>query len=177
VVYGLFGGFQAGSSYSSIGTMPDNAIIVGAPGASAFGNKPDQLISTLTGYASSIGGNINGSVTISVNNAWISANSSTGSWAGYQYGGPGTVYNSQGASAYGFYSGTLETQVGNVLNVNTIYDSGTGLNNGYVGANIGTLSLGSDGSVNFNTVPEPSTYALFGFGALLLVIAYRRKTA
>jgi hypothetical protein len=26
-------------------------------------------------------------------------------------------------------------------------------------------------------IPEPSTYALFGLGALALVIAYRRKTA
>jgi hypothetical protein len=28
-----------------------------------------------------------------------------------------------------------------------------------------------------NTVPEPSTYALFGLGALALIIAYRRKVA
>ena len=28
-----------------------------------------------------------------------------------------------------------------------------------------------------DVIPEPSTYALFGFGALALVIAYRRKTA
>ena len=28
-----------------------------------------------------------------------------------------------------------------------------------------------------NTVPEPSTYALFGLGALALVVAYRRKVA
>jgi hypothetical protein len=26
-------------------------------------------------------------------------------------------------------------------------------------------------------VPEPSTYALMGVGALLLIVAYRRKTA
>ena len=28
-----------------------------------------------------------------------------------------------------------------------------------------------------NTVPEPSTYALFGLGALALIAAYRRKVA
>ena len=27
------------------------------------------------------------------------------------------------------------------------------------------------------TVPEPSTYALFGIGALVMIVAYRRKTA
>ena len=39
-------------------------------------------------------------------------------------------------------------------------------------------SKGIDG-INFTsaTVPEPSTYALFGLGALALVIAYRRKVA
>jgi hypothetical protein len=28
-----------------------------------------------------------------------------------------------------------------------------------------------------DAVPEPSTYALFGLGALALVVAYRRKVA
>jgi hypothetical protein len=35
----------------------------------------------------------------------------------------------------------------------------------------------ADISVTAATVPEPSTYALFGIGALALVVAYRRKTA
>jgi hypothetical protein len=30
---------------------------------------------------------------------------------------------------------------------------------------------------NVNAIPEPSTYALFGLGALALVVAYRRKVA
>ena len=38
---------------------------------------------------------------------------------------------------------------------------------------IGGLTVDSSG--NISSVPEPSTYALLGFGALLLVIAYRRK--
>lgn len=44
---------------------------------------------------------------------------------------------------------------------------------------LGTLALNSGNGVFTYTaaVPEPSTYALFGFGALLLVIAYRRKVA
>ena len=31
--------------------------------------------------------------------------------------------------------------------------------------------------VSYQSVPEPSTYALFGLGALALVVAYRRKVA
>jgi hypothetical protein len=51
----------------------------------------------------------------------------------------------------------------------------------------GLAYVNSTGSVNPNTVfdlkitstavPEPSTYALFGLGALALVVAYRRKVA
>ena len=31
--------------------------------------------------------------------------------------------------------------------------------------------------VSSSSIPEPSTYALFGIGALALVVAYRRKVA
>jgi hypothetical protein len=37
------------------------------------------------------------------------------------------------------------------------------------------VSLTVDSQGNISAVPEPATYALFGFGALLMVIAYRRK--
>jgi PEP-CTERM motif len=40
------------------------------------------------------------------------------------------------------------------------------------------ISGGHNGSLSFSpAVPEPSTYALFGLGALALVVAYRRKVA
>jgi uncharacterized small protein (DUF1192 family) len=41
----------------------------------------------------------------------------------------------------------------------------------------GTITLASDGTLSVNSVPEPSTYALFGFAALLLIVAYRRANA
>ena len=37
------------------------------------------------------------------------------------------------------------------------------------------FNISSSGVIS--VVPEPSTYALFGFGALLLIVAYRRKNA
>jgi hypothetical protein len=50
--------------------------------------------------------------------------------------------------------------------------------------NTNVTDVGNGGGVNlgvivtkYNGVPEPSTYALFGLGALALVVAYRRKVA
>ena len=37
--------------------------------------------------------------------------------------------------------------------------------------------LNGQSSFSFAGVPEPSTYALMGLGALALVVAYRRRTA
>lgn len=48
--------------------------------------------------------------------------------------------------------------------------------NGWVGQSYGGYSTPAV-SATFITVPEPSTYALFGLGGLALVIAYRRRTA
>jgi ligand-binding sensor domain-containing protein len=44
---------------------------------------------------------------------------------------------------------------------------------------LGTGSLNGVNALAFQpqTVPEPSTYALFGLGALALIVAYRRKVA
>jgi len=44
-----------------------------------------------------------------------------------------------------------------------------GADNGYIGINLDTGRL--------TVVPEPSTYALFGQGALVMIVAYRRKVA
>lgn len=41
----------------------------------------------------------------------------------------------------------------------------------------GTITLASDGTLSVNSVPEPSTYFLFGLGALMLIVAYRRANA
>ena len=41
----------------------------------------------------------------------------------------------------------------------------------------GTVSVGSDGTVSFTAVPEPSTYALMGLGALVIGFVVRRRRA
>jgi len=54
-----------------------------------------------------------------------------------------------------------------------LYAQVTGSSSSY-GTNTG-LAFTVNSSGNLSAVPEPSTYLLFGFGALLLSIAYRRK--
>ncbi len=49
------------------------------------------------------------------------------------------------------------------------------LSSGGVFGNISVGSVGSSLTAQLTTVPEPSTYALLGLGALVLVIAARRK--
>jgi hypothetical protein len=75
---------------------------------------------------------------------------------------PETSIFGTGVAGTAVFSGALDL---NRINIGT----------GQAGTNVGVITLGADGSVS--AVPEPSTYALLGLGALLLVIAYRRKTA
>jgi hypothetical protein len=67
-------------------------------------------------------------------------------------------------------NGTIEATTPNALDIIAV---GTTRNtSGTVAA---TISVDSSGNVT--AVPEPSTYALIGTGALLFLVTYRRKTA
>jgi len=62
------------------------------------------------------------------------------------------------------------------------YGKGTTANGGPVPISVSEVRTFTFGSGQFQSsdllmVPEPSTYALFGLGALALVVAYRRKVA
>jgi hypothetical protein len=87
-------------------------------------------------------------------------------------------WNSENPSgnAFGFSVSSILNN-GNIVAVPAtnldIYSMNTTRNS--VGTLAATLTLSSTGTVS--AVPEPSTYALFGFGALLLVVAARRKNA
>ena len=60
-----------------------------------------------------------------------------------------------------------------IIGSNNIYYLQPVIGVGNAGQNVGTVSLAADGTVT--VVPEPSTYVLIGCGALMLLIAYRRK--
>jgi hypothetical protein len=92
-------------------------------------------------------------------------NSDTQSWAYQQVIG-------FGAGIYG--NSALNVAIGSdaYLSAATANIAGTGF-----GSIVGKFNIDNSGVLTYTAVPEPSTYALMGFGALLLVIAYRRKSA
>lgn len=91
----------------------------------------------------------------------------------------GSAQGVSGADAAGFgafsgaLSGAITTYTSNAIVNYTTADDGTG--NGIIASTATTGSFSVSGG-QINVVPEPATYALFGLGALLLVIAVRRKS-
>ena len=77
-------------------------------------------------------------------------------------------YYSPSTTPFATYNKSLESIVGTAM---TLYMMPVG--NSGVGTAVGQINVASDGTIS--AVPEPSTYALFGLGALVLVIAYRRN--
>jgi hypothetical protein len=149
-------------------------------------NNPSAIgVTTLTGIAGNniVGEYHNGS-----------------SWSGFLYNGSTfTDINLPSASCTTYINGISGSDI-----FGYYYDHLTGIRSGFIfdGTNyttinypesISTLITGISGSticgsayINSNyipfiatlaSVPEPSTYALFGLGALALVVAYRRKFA
>jgi PEP-CTERM motif len=66
---------------------------------------------------------------------------------------------------------------GNVLNVTNISYNGWLSNTNSDNYNWISPARQNPGRAYLDVIPEPSTYALFGIGALALVVAYRRKIA
>lgn len=85
------------------------------------------------------------------------------------------AFENADANQFGVFSGPISQTPNGTIVLNAFdgvafgNDSGTGVTNG-----IATIDLQNMG--NANVVPEPATYALFGFSALLLTILVRRKS-
>jgi hypothetical protein len=124
--------------------------------------SPNALSTTATAYSALISGYTTalGNSDYATNGLGVYQNitGSTGktTWIG----------NTTTAPYFGVYNVSLVNGVGGNIDI-----YGT---TGSTSIKEGTLTIGSDGTIS--AVPEPSTYALFGFGALLMSIAYRRST-
>ena len=80
-----------------------------------------------------------------------------------------------GATAFGTYNASLEGSVssGDTLDVYQLGNTALAVTADFTATNGNAIQVTSNGTVQ--VVPEPSSYALIGFGALLLVVLYRRK--
>lgn len=176
VVMGLIGGFGDASGNSTAFSSAGVAILMGNPLLATLGNKADQQANNLSTIVGNISAPAAETDAVSGLNAYIVANATGASYASYQLNGPKNSFNLFGAAAYqGLYSADLETGVGNTLYLDSVFSTTTG--GGYASSVLGALTVDSSGNVSVSAVPEPSTYVLMGLGALLLMIAYRRKTA
>ena len=95
-------------------------------------------------------------------NSILMATSEGGSW---------TAYNTYGTGAFGGFPGGIETTTGSALDIYRLIPNAAGPN----GTIAATLNLASNGTFSVVAVPEPSAYALFGLGALLMAFVLRRK--
>lgn len=153
VQWGLFG-------------LPSNKSIVYASVAS--GNNPPVKIgsaglATTYSHYGALGTGYNGDIasqglTLGVEQfVGTVPDTSTFTWTG----------NTPSSTPFAAYSFSIENGVGGNLDIyGTTVSSSTLL---------GSFTLNSSGVLSVVAVPEPSTYALFAFGAFLLVVAYRRN--
>jgi hypothetical protein len=159
----------------NLGNVSYDSIWVAAPngGTLHVGTQPDQ--DTFAGTIQNYTANLSGStLTGSSLNATIIAKSDPQSYTTTVKPGQPNSFGSKG----GFYG---------VANIETDTASGTASNlwmldpdlgNGTLAVNLGTFTLGSNGTLTFSVaaIPEPSTYAMIlGAAALGFVMIRRRK--
>jgi len=177
IKWAVFGGFNSAAptpyAYGFMYSRPQSSLL-DLVSVYNLSNKTDAFyaeatapIYTTGSIASSLG----------VNHATVVIENGTLSSDGAVSNGAGPYAMDNGFDAFNGTLATFQYQT----NSQNIYFNGLMNAQGDFGdqpaIQTGTISLGSDGTLSVNSVPEPSTYALIGFGALLLIVAYRRANA
>ncbi|NBZ94937.1 MAG: PEP-CTERM sorting domain-containing protein [Proteobacteria bacterium] len=178
IKWAVFGGFNSAAptpySYGFMYSRPQSSLLdlVSVYNLSnktdAFYAEANAPIYTTGSIASSLGVN---HTTVVIENGTLSSEGAVSNGAGPY---------AMDLNGFDAFNGTLAT-FRYQTNSQNIYFNGLMNAQGDFGdqpaIQTGTISLGSDGTLSVNSVPEPSTYALIGFGALLLIVAYRRANA
>jgi len=168
LVYGVFGISGSTPIYSQASTGVFGS---GSDGQTAQNREfsYNSQATALGNFKSEVAGAASASITgggVTTVGVYMSANDAN-SWTSFASGSKSVFGNANW--------GGLETSLGSALDM---YNSPTGsesLNGNYLNYQINLSTAGSL-SVIAAAVPEPSSYALVGLGALLLIMAYRRGT-
>ena len=139
-----------------------------ASGNSALTAKSVGALATPIQRFNSMGGNYNADIATEggtvgvIMNVGSGTDVGTSTWTG----------NTPSTTPFVAYSVSIENGVTGSLDLYSVPNSGSATAI-FSAANNNGLSVNSSGVIA--VAPEPSTYALMAFGALVLVIAYRRK--
>ena len=160
--WGIFGTTTSAAPtlYSSVARSDSNAQSTPPPSVTDPNNRSGTA-SQITSVTSAFNGL---SATANSTNAAFQPNTASPSSYNYQVTQSGTDFGS--ISQWNNIQGNLNQ----ILDLYGQNNSGTFWRGGF--------SLNNSGTIAFNPtiIPEPSTYALLGIGAVLLGAAYRRKT-
>lgn len=142
---------------------------------SAWKNKSSLTQSGVTSSVDSVGTNLLGYGTVgSFTNSAFEAKGSANSWASWQPGyGATDGANSNGIS-FGYFNPTNEANSASGISTTALdlFRMNPGSGNGTYE---GTFTVSSNGDLSFAVVPEPSTYAALGVGAVMIAAAVRRQ--
>ena len=167
--------------WGAFGIAPDKHTLWGtvASGNSPLLAKSVGVLTTPLNKFNGMGANYNADIATEggtvgvIMNVGSGTDVGTSTWTG----------NNPSTTPFVAYSVSIENGVTGSLDLYSVPNSGSATAI-FSAANNNALSLSSSGffgpldvAAVPATLPEPSTYALFGLGALALVVAYRRKVA
>ena len=155
--YGIIAGVSPAANGDPNNTLYASVTSGGAAWQSATTQHP--TVQQVNGLLAQMSTDINNNQLGSASNSVLMATSEGGSWS---------FYSTYGSTSFGAFPGSIETGMGTSLDIYRLVPA-----NGTDGTLFETISLSSTGLIS--AVPEPGTYALFGLGTLVLLIAARRR--
>ena len=177
VSWGLIG--SANSLAVDAATIPYLGVTMGLTGANAA--NPALDVNALYSIGSALDPMNNAGNAVSATKGTIADNNGVNHFYTIYDNGIGGSASSQDANAFGSLSGPLSGAVtsfsNNAINFYAVGDDGTGTPVATTVTKTGNFSVDGTGAISVSAVPEPSTYVLFGLGALGLMIVYRRRNA
>jgi hypothetical protein len=151
-VFGINYNLDTGAPVSAVASVASGAAALATKNATAL-NNADTPLSTIISQLNGDTALTYGAVQLNGDNGDVKG---VNMWLGI----------ADSATPFSLYNQSLTAGTGTTLD---IYSASA-----TTSTKVGQLAVDSSG--NISAVPEPSTYALMGLGALLLVIAYRRKS-